>query len=195
MVDWAEAENRAAKAKVSRRSSFRSSNTDGTLASKRDLRSAVIENPYIPGSMETATKRVRDPIENLYSQGKLDNAQLKAAHILRRAVEKMGTRISSVDPERVRVDGGKKGDPALYMLNGAETLQRAQRAVEGELGKEGWAIVRRVAAYGEGLTVVARDYAVCESDLKNGGISREAKAYASRALQRGLEHAAMALGV
>ena len=63
------------------------------------------------------------------------------------------------------------------------------------LGKEGWAIVRRVAAYGEGLSVVGRDYAVSEADLKHDGISREAKAYVSRALLRGLEHAAKALGV
>ena len=55
--------------------------------------------------------------------------------------------------------------------------------------------VRRVAAYGEGLSVVGRDYAVSEADLKHDGISREAKAYVSRALIRGLEHAAKALGV
>ena len=55
--------------------------------------------------------------------------------------------------------------------------------------------MRRVAAYGEGLSVVGRDYAVSETDLKHDGISREAKAYVSRALLRGLEHAAKALGV
>ena len=59
---------------------------------------------------------------------------------MRRTVERMGTRINSVDPERVRVDGGKKADPALYLLEGTETLKKAQRAVESALGKEGWGL-------------------------------------------------------
>ncbi|WP_321338107.1 hypothetical protein [uncultured Cohaesibacter sp.] len=196
MLDWARAENRADQQRSRRKPVGKRDEEQGSLmASRRDLERTLIENPYLKGEMETATRRTRDPLDSLHRQGKLDDAQLRAAHILRRTVERMGTRINSVDPERVRVDGGKKADPALYLLEGTETLKKAQRAVESALGKEGWAIVRRVAAYGEGLSVVGRDYAVSEADLKHDGISREAKAYVSRALLRGLEHAAKALGV
>nr|WP_320141657.1 hypothetical protein [uncultured Cohaesibacter sp.] len=187
MLDWADAESKAAREKAMRKPSCRQvEETNAALASERDLTRVTVENPDGRGSMERVTKRVRDPIENLYSQGKLDDAQHKAAHMVRRAVEGMGTSIGSVDPERIRVDGGRAGDPAIYMLEAAETLRRVQKAVEAEMGKEGWAIVRRVAGYGEALSVVAMDFAVSLDDLKNGGVSREARAYASRALQRGL---------
>jgi NAD(P)-dependent dehydrogenase (short-subunit alcohol dehydrogenase family) len=196
MLDWATAENRADQERSRRKPVGKRGEAKVTvMASQRDLKQAVIENPYLKGEMETAIKRTRDPLDSLHRQGKLDDAQLKAALILRRTVERMGTRINSVNPERIRVDGGKKADPALYILEGAETLRTAQKAVESALGKEGWAIVRRVAAYGEGLSVVGRDYALSEADLRNDGISREAKTYVSRTLLRGLEHAARALGV
>ena len=46
----------------------------------------------------------------------------------------------------------------VRILEAGEVLKRAQRAVELEMGREGWNVVRRVAGDGEALTVVAFDF-------------------------------------
>ena len=147
------------------------------------------------GKWKRATKRVIDPIENLFARGRLDDMQHKAAHLVRKAVEGMSQSVGSIDPERIRVDGGKAGDATIYILEAGDVLKRAKQAVELEMGREGWNVVRRVAGDGEALTVVALDFVVSAEELKNGGVSREAKAYASRALQLGLNHVAVEFGL
>ncbi len=187
MTDWAEAENKAARARAGRKP-FRKigSGCDGRLAGEKALKRVMVENPDGKGEMEKVTRRVIDPIENLFARGRLDDLQHRAAHIVRKAVEGMSQSVGSIDPERIRVDGGGTGDATVRILEAGEVLQRAQRAVELEMGREGWNVVRRVAGDGEALTVVAFDFVVSAEETKNGGVSREAKAYASRALQLGL---------
>ncbi|SFO06338.1 hypothetical protein SAMN04488056_10324 [Cohaesibacter marisflavi] len=196
MTDWAEAENRAARARATRQPSRKiKTETDTRLAGEKSLKRVMVENPYGNGDMERATRRVIDPIENLFARGRLDDMQHKAAHLVRKAVEGMNQSVGSIDPERIRVDGGKAGDATVYILEAGEVLKRAQKAVEIEMGREGWSVVRRVAGFGEALTVVALDFVVSAEELKNGGVSREAKAYASRTLQLGLNCVAVEFGL
>nr|WP_321482602.1 hypothetical protein [uncultured Cohaesibacter sp.] len=196
MSDWAEAENSAARKRAVRQPIRKiKTETDTRLAGEKSLKRVMVENPYGNGEMERATKRVIDPIENLFARGRLDDMQHKAAHLVRKAVEGMSQSVGSIDPERIRVDGGKAGDATIYILEAGDVLKRAKQAVELEMGREGWNVVRRVAGDGEALTVVALDFVVSAEELKNGGVSREAKAYASRALQLGLNHVAVEFGL
>lgn len=159
------------------------------------IKRVMIENPYGKGEFEKVKRRVIDPIENLFARGCLDDMQHKAAHIVRKAVEGMAQSVGSIDPERIRVDCSGAGDSTVYIMEASATLKRAQQAVELEMGREGWNVVRRVAGDGETLTAVAFDFVVSAEEVSNGGLSREAKAYASRALQLGLNHVAVEFGL
>nr|WP_321482320.1 hypothetical protein [uncultured Cohaesibacter sp.] len=231
MSDWAEAENRAVRARALRRtrpaeqqqvekeplpgSGLYQLNQKHRLKGKEKLMHAVnraraeelpvraggpikrvmIENPYGKGEFEKVKRRVIDPIENLFARGRLDDMQHRAAHIVRQAVEGMAQSVGSIDPERIRVDCSGAGDSTVYIMEASATLKRAQQAVELEMGREGWNVVRRVAGDGETLTAVAFDFVVSAEEVSNGGLSREAKAYASRALQLGLNHVAVEFGL
>ena len=231
MSDWADAENRAVRARALRRkrpaeqqkiekeplpgSGLYQLNQKHGLKGKEKLMEAVnraraeelparaggpikrvmVENPYGKGEFERVTRRVIDPIENLFARGRLDDMQHRAAHLVRRAVEGMAQSVGSIDPERIRVDCSGAGDSTIYIMEAGKMLKRAQEAVEREMGREGWSVVRRVAGDGEALTVVALDFVVSAEELSNGGVSREAKAYASRALQLGLNHVAVEFGL
>ncbi|WP_316859949.1 hypothetical protein [uncultured Cohaesibacter sp.] len=186
--------DRAASEKV-RRKTQAAPKTAGVMASEQDLISDLVENPYCKGSMEPVLKRVADPIEKLFSRGDLDDAQHKAAHIVRRAVEGMGVCIGSIDPERVRVDCSGSGDMTMRMLTAAKTLKQVEEAVCLELGRNGFNIVRRIAGYGEGVSAVAMDYACKVDDLKNGGVSRGARTYVNRCLFMGLNAVAESFGL
>nr|WP_319513817.1 hypothetical protein [uncultured Cohaesibacter sp.] len=231
MSDWADAENKAVRARALRRtrpaeqqqiekeplpgSGLYQLNQKHGLKGKEKLMEAVnrakteelptrvggpvkrvmIENPYGKGEFEKVKRRVIDPIENLFARGRLDDMQHRAAHLVRKAVEGMAQSVGSIDPERIRVDCSGAGDSTVFIMEASATLKRAQQAVELEMGREGWNVVRRVAGDGETLTAVALDFVVSAEELKNGGVSREAKAYASRALQLGLNHVAVEFGL
>ncbi len=155
----------------------------------------MVENPYGKGEMERVKRRVIDPIENLFARGRLDDMQHRAAHLVRKAVEGMAQSVGSIDPERIRVDCSRAGDSSIFIMEAGALLKRAQNAVEREMGRDGWNVVRRVAGDGETLTAVAFDFIVSAEETKNGGVSREAIAYASRALQLGLNHVAVEFGL
>ncbi|WP_321449272.1 hypothetical protein [uncultured Cohaesibacter sp.] len=159
------------------------------------IKRVMIENPYGKGEFEKVKRRVIDPIENLFARGRLDDMQHRAAHIVRKAVEGMAQSVGSIDPERIRVDCSGAGDSTVFIMEASAMLKRAQQAVELEMGREGWNVVRRVAGDGETLTTVAFDFVVSAEEISNGGLSREAKAYASRALQLGLNHVAVEFGL
>ena len=231
MSDWADAENKAIRARAIRTKRRRPQQTiereplpgsalhqlnkaDGLKGRKRRMQTVsrakedlggaktggpikrvMIENPYGKGEFEKVKRRVIDPIENLFARGRLDDMQHKAAHIVRKAVEGMAQSVGSIDPERIRVDCSGAGDSTVFIMEASAVLKRAQEVVELNMGREGWNVVRRVAGDGEALTVVALDFVVSAEELKNGGVSREAKAYASRALQRGLNCVAAEFGV
>jgi hypothetical protein len=232
MTDWADAENRAARARSIRRTkpaaqqeiereplpgsdAYRSNQQQGLKGKRKHMESVsrakaestrdtlehkaikrvMVENPYGNGTMERVKKRVIDPIENLFARGRLDDMQHKAAHIVRKAVEGMSQSVGSIDPERIRVDCSGAGDSTVIIMEAGALLKRAQKAVELEMGREGWGVVRRVAGDGETLTAVAFDFVVSAEEVSNGGVSREAKGYATCTLQRGLNCVAAEFGL
>lgn len=133
----------------------------------------------------------KDPIQTLARKDLLDDAQVRAAHVIRQAVEKLSGGGGCIDLSRMRVDCAGAGDPTLYMLEAAELLGRIRAAVGPDYAN----IVIRVAGYGEGPAGVARAYVRVAADLANGGADRASRGFVIRALQRGLDLAALELGI
>ena len=66
MLDWARAENRADQQRSRRKPVGKRDEEQGSLmASGKDLQQTLIENPYLKGEMEQATRRTRDRLDSL----------------------------------------------------------------------------------------------------------------------------------
>ncbi len=123
------------------------------------IRTVMIENPdwrpdrdgepgfprMIPAAMDTAESAV----ETLYARGVLALAQKRAADRVRELWENAGGKMSGLDYERDRVDGGK-GDPVTGRLHAVQELKRVRQL----LGLRGFEMIKAVCAEGKALSEI-----------------------------------------
>lgn len=167
-------------------------NTTGQLASELGVGRGLVENPHSASkSLQVVEVARRDPIADLEGKRELNDAQVRAAGIVKRAVERLGMSIGTVDPSRIRVDCAGAGDPEEIMLEAGRTLRRVREV----LGRDQANIIIRAAGYGVSTMVIACDCVVAAEQAANGAADRGTKSYVVRTIQLGLTALAVEFGL
>lgn len=177
---------------------------------QRQLVSETIVSPYArsvvlePGETprpqtETVRRNARhDPIEQLYHQrgpkGEriLQWHQREAAMRVRQLTETLGlSALRAMNLENERVDGGG-------VLEGVTAAQiaaaRAIKGLQGKLGEDYYAVVLRVAGFGEAVSIVARDFEEVEG-VGGAGFTLRTRDFVSKVLRRSLDLTAVFFGL
>lgn len=110
-----------------------------------DLSITVVDDPYERGAVREAVRSTRDdPLAGMHARRQIDDCQFAAGRLWQRHREnsQIGT-IRAIDPERIRVDGGRAPEPitdrqlkAFRALAGARAAlgNADNRLVEDVLG-------------------------------------------------------------
>lgn len=142
---------------------------------RRALTADSVQSPYDPTWRETVMRNVRhDPVEQLYQQrdrkGRrlIDEPERLAGIEIRRMVEALGLDAVRAIELGERVDGGGR-----YYDIGARRYEAGKRAwdLRLALGKDTYDLLVRVAGFGEGITLVAMDYARADGEEEEGAIN------------------------